>query len=203
VVKLAIGKKTKEFTISDGDKNVLGYARAVVDEDDDGITNEFRLEDDQMTVARDSTEQLGNTDSYFKYTDDHEIDIIRKKTTTVASGSDLDSGKSPYVNFLSKDVNVRSVGGTAQAISLSVISDTGVTADDKSDYNLVIVGGPVANALTADLVTSGKSTVDWFTSAGEFEVIDDAFSAQQFAIIVAGEDRAATATAAEALAALV
>jgi hypothetical protein len=51
-IKLAIGKKINEFKIGDGDKNVLGYLWAVVCENDDGITDEFRLEDYVLTKPR-------------------------------------------------------------------------------------------------------------------------------------------------------
>jgi S-layer protein (TIGR01564 family) len=73
------------------------------------------------------------------------------------------------------------------------------TAD--KDMNLVLIGGPVANTLTAELVTNGKSTVDWYASEGDIEVISSAFKTTKYAIIVAGKNREATKAAADALAA--
>jgi hypothetical protein len=61
----------------------------------------------------------------------------------------------------------------------------------RRDRNLVLVGGPVANRLTAELVESGKSKIDWYESEGEIEVVPNAFG-NATAIIVAGKDRKAT-----------
>jgi hypothetical protein len=158
VIKLAIGKKNMELTISDGDKNVLGYARAVVDEDGDGIAHEFRLEDDQMIVERGSKEQLYATDTYFKYNDDNEIDILRN-------------------------------------IDLPIIHHSKLTQENKTTYNLVIIGEPSENNLTRELILNGKSSVDWFASGGDIEIISDAFNYCKYAIIIGGKDRVATDTA--------
>jgi hypothetical protein len=202
-VTFAIGRKVDEITIGDGDRNVLGYAVAEVDEDDDGIGDELRLEDDSLIVPRDSEVQLANSDAWFKYDKDKQIDVIRKKKATTASGSSIDSDKSPWSEFLEQDIIASAVGGTQQAVSLSIVKDTDVTSSDKTNFNLVLMGGPVANVLTSDLVTQGKSTVDWFTSSGDIEVISNAFVTGRTAIVVAGKNRAATATAASNLAAQV
>jgi S-layer protein (TIGR01564 family) len=147
--------------------------------------------------------QLANSDAWFKYDKDKQIDVIRKKKATIASGSSIDSDKSPWSEFLEQDIIASAVGGTQQAVSLSIVKDTDVTSSDKTNFNLVLMGGPVANVLTSDLVTQGKSTVDWFTSSGDIEVIPNAFVTGRTAIVVAGENRAATATAASNLAAQV
>ncbi len=67
--------------------------------------------------------------------------------------------------------------------------------------NLVLLGGPVANKMTAELVTGKKSKVDWYASAGDIEVVADAYTTGKSAIIVAGKNRDATKKAADALAA--
>jgi hypothetical protein len=54
--------------------------------------------------------------------------------------------------------------------------------------------------LTSDLVENGKSTVDWYNSDGDIEVISSAFKSGKYGIIVAGKDRTATADAAKAVA---
>ncbi len=65
------------------------------------------------------------------------------------------------------------------------------------DSNLILVGGPVANAVTKYLVDNGYSTVDWYNSAGDIEYIEDY---NGFGIlIVAGKDRYATREAAKQL----
>jgi PGF-pre-PGF domain-containing protein len=79
--------------------------------------------------------------------------------------------------------------------SLDIVEENGA---DRS-MNLVLIGGPVANALVADLVTKGKSKIDWYISPGDIEIIPDAFTAGKYAIIVGGNDRDATRMAADAL----
>jgi hypothetical protein len=199
-VTLSIGKKSDEFKISDGDKNVLGYAKAVVDD-----ARECRLENAEMTIAKDSKGQVGNSNNWIKYTDDQEIDIVATKKKSAASGSTLKGTKSPWKDILDTDVEVKVsvAGGTCEALSLDVIDDTAVTASDKANFNLVAFGGDMANGLTADAVTSGLSTVDWASSAGEIEVIDSAFSSGKYLVIAAGENRDATQLAADTMAAMV
>ena len=65
------------------------------------------------------------------------------------------------------------------------------------DSNLILVGGPVANAITKYLVDNGYSTVDWYNSAGDIEYIED-FNGFGI-LIVAGKDRYATREAAKKL----
>ncbi len=202
-VEVAIGKKTDEFKISDGDTNVLGYAKAKV-EQTGAKYNELRFEDSSITVDRDSSVQIANSNVYASYNDDKEFDLIAKNTKTATSGSKLKYSQSPWSDFLGTlDVTVTATGGTTQAVSLSTVKDTDLTSADKSGYNLALFGGPKANAATADLVTQGKSTTDWENSAGEIEVVENAFATGKYAIIAAGENRAATAAAADSLAAMV
>jgi len=66
------------------------------------------------------------------------------------------------------------------------------------DSNLILVGGPVANAITKYLVEQGLSTVDWENSDGEFEYLEDVFG-EYDVLIVAGKDRYATREAAKEL----
>ncbi|MPW39543.1 S-layer protein [Thermococcus sp. 101 C5] len=66
------------------------------------------------------------------------------------------------------------------------------------DSNLILVGGPVANAITKYLVDQGLSTVDWENSDGDLEYIEDAFGTFDV-LIVAGKDRYATRDAAKEL----
>ncbi|NJE07455.1 S-layer protein [Thermococcus sp. M39] len=65
------------------------------------------------------------------------------------------------------------------------------------DSNLILVGGPVANAITKYLVDNGYSTVDWYNSAGDIEYIED-YNGYGI-LIVAGKDRYATREAAKQL----
>jgi len=66
------------------------------------------------------------------------------------------------------------------------------------DSNLILVGGPVANAITKYLVEQGLSTIDWENSEGEIEYLEDVFG-EYDVLIVAGKDRYATAEVAKKL----
>ncbi|MBN1785393.1 MAG: S-layer protein [Candidatus Methanofastidiosa archaeon] len=69
--------------------------------------------------------------------------------------------------------------------------------DLKSQYNLVLVGGPVANSLVQELVDLGFTTFDeWDTSTGDSVLYEDVYAFGKDVLIVAGSDRAATAKAA-------
>ena len=68
--------------------------------------------------------------------------------------------------------------------------------------NLVLVGGPVYNSIVKDLVDMGASTVDWATSAGEWEWIADPMAKGYDVLIVAGANREETRMAAEDLIAM-
>ena len=60
------------------------------------------------------------------------------------------------------------------------------------DYNIILIGGPVANTAVSQLVEEGLSIVDWATSPGEWEYIA-VFSCD--ILIVAGKDRESTSAA--------
>ncbi|MBU7043445.1 MAG: S-layer protein, partial [Theionarchaea archaeon] len=66
------------------------------------------------------------------------------------------------------------------------------------DYNLVLVGGPVANIIVKQLVDEGMSTVDWATSPGEWEYIVAPYGGCDV-LVIAGMDRDATRSAAQDL----
>jgi hypothetical protein len=68
--------------------------------------------------------------------------------------------------------------------------------------NLVLVCGPVYNSIVKDLVDMGASTVDWATSAGEWEWIADPMAKGYDVLIVAGANREETRMAAEDLVAM-
>jgi S-layer protein (TIGR01564 family) len=66
------------------------------------------------------------------------------------------------------------------------------------DYNLVLVGGPVANIIVKQLVDEGMSAVDWAASPGEWEYIMAPYGGCDV-LIIAGMDRDATRSAAQDL----
>jgi hypothetical protein len=177
-VKVSIGKKTGEITIADFDKDVFGYERAIVGEDGDGWTDELRFEDGTIEIPRGRAVRLGDSDTYFKYSDDNEIDI-----------------------FFRKSVKVPLEDPKEVPLDLDIIRDAEVTQEVRKNYNLILMGGPVANFLTWDFVDRNWSKVDWSQSPGEVEVVDDPYGFNRDVIIVAGKDRKSTRKAAEALAA--
>jgi hypothetical protein len=66
------------------------------------------------------------------------------------------------------------------------------------DYNLILVGGPVANIIVKQLVDEGLSAVDWATSPGEWEYLVAPYGGCDV-LIIAGADRDATRAAAQSL----
>ncbi len=123
-----------------------------------------------------------------------------EETSSVAVGETANIG--------GVDITVKSAGATgkeAAGIPLGIAKlDTEVTSADKSNYNLVLVGGPVANTVVNDLVASGKLTEkitndDPGEGKGKVVVVDNAFDTGKVAVVVAGSDRKGTRAAAQLL----
>jgi hypothetical protein len=186
-------------TFEDGDEGVLGYAKVKAPSDITSTSNViFEFRSSTLTVEDEEIVEVPDTLYTVEYDDDNNLLKIRtSEETTVSSGSKLRSGKKPYKEFLKETITVTAVGGEEKAPELEIVDED--TAN--KDMNLVLIGGPVANKLTASLVEAGKSTVNWETSDGDIEVIADAFASGKYAIIVAGKTRTETRAAAEALAA--
>uniref|UniRef100_UPI000593A914 S-layer protein n=1 Tax=Methanothermococcus thermolithotrophicus TaxID=2186 RepID=UPI000593A914 len=68
---------------------------------------------------------------------------------------------------------------------------------DTADKNLILVGGPVVNALTKELVDAGKVAID-NKSPATLAAVQDAANGNDV-LVVAGGDREATREAAKAL----
>jgi hypothetical protein len=66
------------------------------------------------------------------------------------------------------------------------------------DYNLILVGGPVANIIVKQLIDEGFSVVNWATSPGEWEYIEAPYGNCDI-LIIAGADRDATRQATQDL----
>jgi hypothetical protein len=107
-----------------------------------------------------------------------------------------------------------SVTGTASSLSLDewpmpvAKVDSDVTAADKAGKNLIIVGGPVVNSLTAALAEELEdmeceiTNEDPGAGKGKVAVVEDAFAEGYHAVVVAGSDRRGTTAAAQLLQAL-
>ena len=186
--------KDSVITISDEEEDVLGYDLVWVNNSD--WRNHMVLFSEVYDLEQDETIDIPGTYFQAKFTEEKELDLKRKESETKASGSKWKESK--YDDFLREDIWISATGGETKTPELEIVDEESA---DKDNYNLVLIGGPVANTLTADLVTAGKSTVDWYTSEGDIEVIADAFTEGKYAIIVAGKDRDATRAAADALAA--
>ncbi len=184
--------------LKDG-REALGYAKVSIPTVARGATIEFK--GPLQTLERDDIQQLEGTFYEVEYAyDKNQVRVRVKAETTVASESKLDPDDDPYDEFLNKQtgyVMLTVTEGEELVPELEIVDEDTAA----SDMNLVLIGGPVANSLVADLVTAGKSKVDWYTSEGDIEVISDHPASGLTSIIVAGKDREATRAAAEALAA--
>jgi len=141
--------------------------------------------DDEMTIALNDCDganyftmvvtDLDHTD----YIIDGTIDFYRKVALE------------PTVTKVYKEIDPESL----------VKLDETINAAMKNTYNIVLIGGPVANALVQELVDLGKTTFEQWENAtsGDLELIEDAYAVGKDVLIVAGSDRDATAAAALAL----
>ncbi|MDY6778084.1 MAG: S-layer protein, partial [Candidatus Nanohaloarchaea archaeon] len=83
--------------------------------------------------------------------------------------------------------------------------DTGVTSSVRSNNHLILVGGPAVNQLVADLASNGKTWTqdEWMNQhQGEalLQVVNDAFTQDKHALVVAGHSADDTRAAARYIA---
>jgi len=203
-LSMALAETSQVTTLNNDQTDVLGYYKIKIDDTEwaksyTSSTTRDRLTvllGDPLSAAKDSDVDIPDTLFNFKYTLAKELDLRRAKTTTASSGTKMKSSSTKYSTFLKSDITPTVTGGEDKTPMLEIVDED--TAD--TSMNLVLVGGPVANTLVADLVTAGKSTTDWYASEGDIEVIASAFTTGKYGIVVAGKDRDATKAAAEALA---
>jgi len=110
-------------------------------------------------------------------------------------------GNSPGITYETVKESILSDRAT-----LEDIDETGLVTYDTQfdfdawktdcDYNLILIGGPVANAVVNQLVDEGISRVDWTVSPGQWEHIK-AYTCG--ILIVAGADRDSTNSAVQRL----
>jgi hypothetical protein len=196
-VKIAMVEKSQKFKVTDGEEGVLGYSSVKVNNSDFANRDTYFLSDVISLVKGDSVD-VPDTYYQLKFTTAKKFDILRKKESTVSSGTKLKTTTSPGKDFLTGNIIVSTTGGATSTEGPTL----DIKAEDAADtsMNLVLIGGPVANTLTSDLVENGKSTVDWYNSDGDIEVISSAFKSGKYGIIVAGKERTGTADAANAVA---
>jgi len=78
--------------------------------------------------------------------------------------------------------------------------DTEVTSSDKTNKNLILVGGPAVNTLVKELADADKANDrDWYVAQGAgtgvIELVEDAFTSGKAALVVAGHSAADTRAA--------
>jgi hypothetical protein len=80
------------------------------------------------------------------------------------------------------------------------VTDTHVGPTEKSEYNLILIGGPVANDIVGELLALGiTSGGTWASSNGDVILYRDVFVTGKDVLVVAGKDREATTAAARML----
>jgi hypothetical protein len=83
--------------------------------------------------------------------------------------------------------------------------DIEITDMEKQNYNLILIGGPVANRITKEIVDLGiipndGSPADWMhTSSGDYKLYSNPYGTGKDILIVAGANREETRLAAEDL----
>jgi len=109
-----------------------------------------------------------------------------------------------YVGKLKGETTAGGTYRTYAPLSLPVAKlASEVTTADKTNANIVLVGGPCANALVQQLVDAGKLDASftcaggtpgeaWTPGAAYVKVIEDAFATGRIALVVAGTDAADT-----------
>ncbi|MEO2152046.1 MAG: S-layer protein, partial [Thermococcus sp.] len=101
------------------------------------------------------------------------------------------------------DYTIEGIYATATTIELKPVTEPIVYMDYEINVNdpgsnLILVGGPVANSVTKYLVENNVSEVDWYSSAGDVEYLQDALGGYDV-VIVAGATRNETRVAAKKL----
>lgn len=195
---VTMAEKSQLVKVSNDQEGVLGYNKVKINDPDFPKTKEIILLGDPISLVKGDTVDIPDTYYTAKFTLDKYLDIKRKKTETVASGTKLKANVDPGKSFLNTTDIVMTVSGGSEATPELEIVDEDTASND---MNHVLIGGPVANKMVAQLVEAGKSKVDWYNSDGDIEVVSGHPAAGKYAIIVAGKDREATKAAAEALAA--
>jgi hypothetical protein len=193
-------EKSQKFKITNDEEGILGYSKVKIT-DSDFTTNNVTFLSDVISMVKGDNVDVPDTYYQLKFTTAKGFDILRKKTSTISSGTKLKGSRAPGKDFLATTtttVTVSTTGGAGESVpDIKVVDES--TADT-TGMNVVLIGGPVANTLTAELVENGKSKVNWYDSEGDIEVVSSAFTSGKYGIIVAGKERAQTADAAKALA---
>lgn len=180
------GKLDIKKDITESDKaNVVGIALKYVGD------KKKKLDDgDEVDIA-----------NYLKlvFDDEDKNDVLKVKFLMDESKEvTLDIGQKATV--LNAEVRLKDILADAQqAVKLTapIAKLDSEVSLDTADKNLILVGGPVVNALTKELVDAGKVAID-NTSPATLAVVEGAANGNDV-LVVAGGDRDKTREAAKAL----
>ena len=161
-----------------------GLALLYVGDDEDNLEggDEFEVADYVTFVLDEEDDEEVN--AYFKMDESKEVSLSIGQT----------------VNVLNAQIKLAAIDAEAkEAVVMAApiaVLDTEASLDD-ADKALILVGGPVVNALTAELADAGLIAID-NASPATLAVAEGAANGNDV-LVVAGGDRDATTEAAEAL----
>jgi len=189
------GIKQGDTDFAPGWKITFGIAKSTEDLNGDGDAPDLYIADMTVTNSKDLK--------------DDEINLLNKFVVDYRSNEyeyTDEAGDEWYAfeSYIAIDPIIDGVvTEPVKTIEITEITEPITVLDEEVDLNavdsnLILVGGPVANAITKYLVDQGLSTVDWENSDGEFEYLEDVFG-EYDVLIVAGKDRYATREAAKEL----
>ncbi|GBE54389.1 hypothetical protein BMS3Bbin15_00542 [archaeon BMS3Bbin15] len=193
-VSMVFVDKDTTATVTDGQSGFMGYGAAWINHGGSSTSGKMLLLSDPLQLVKGGAVDVPGTLYEAKYSPTRGLNIKLKIDKSQPSGA---TWKSTKYSFLGENVNIKTSGGTAATPELAIVNED--TAS--SSMNHVLIGGPVANKMTAQLVESGASKVDWYNSSGNIEVVSGHPAAGMYSIIVAGKARTQTRAAADALAA--
>ncbi len=145
------------------------------------------------------------------------LDYFKIEMSDITWDDDQDGDPDPHDGFTNDGLDWETVMEVAAGTYTRVIQvdidetelvklDIEIDSLDKQNFNLILIGGPVANQLSKELEDLGispddGSPVDWaYTSLeGDFKLYTDPYGTGKDVLMVAGADRDATREAAERL----
>ncbi len=131
------------------------------------------------------TNEYGEEILSFEITDTNHKDLIVDSVKIFQKKSVISNSKRCYINV---------------DTSMLAVTDGQMGPEEKSDYNLILIGGPIANDIVGELLALGITTIGtWTESEGEYIHYNDVFVTGKDVLVVAGKDREATTAAARML----
>lgn len=203
VVKMELGEEfLPDWEVYAFDSNAMTLEKDISDISE--VANVTQLSGVALQYSGDDEEDLEKDDSFdiadylsFELEDDDDdinayFEMDQAKEVSLAIGQ--------TVNVLNAEIKLAEIDAEAkEAVVMTApiaVLDSEASLDD-ADKGLILVGGPVVNALTAELADAGLVAID-NESPATLAVAAGAANGNDV-LVVAGGDRAATEEAAEAL----